>query len=137
MQLAKFICTGGLAAEYLLFGAISSSAGNHDFRTVIDAAKEQLGKDGTFIPKQGSSLQLFFKNIQSMLWVVSGSLDRGGEEDWLDEHILKFIETQFFRVFQLLRQHEGKLQKLGEILVEKKSLSESDIRSVLHPELPV
>jgi hypothetical protein len=40
---SDMVCiAAGLAAEYLILGSVSASAGNHDFRSVIDSAKEQL-----------------------------------------------------------------------------------------------
>jgi ATP-dependent Zn protease len=122
---------GGLAAEYLVLGAISASAGNHDFRSVIDSAKEQLTSDGTFLPKEGTSAQLFLKNLKSMLWVVSGSLDRGGEKDWVEGHVLQLIDAQFFRVLQLLAEHEDVLRELAGRLLANRSLSEDEIKSIV------
>jgi len=125
------VYTAGLAAEYLILGAISASAGNHDFRSVIDAAKEQIRSDGTFVPQEGTSMQLFVKNLKSMLWVVSGSLDRGGEKDWVEEHVLHLIEHQFFRVLELLAENEDTLRELAELLLANRSLSEDEIRNTI------
>lgn len=122
---------GGLAAEYLFLGAISPSAGNHDFRSVIDGAHEQLTKEGEFLPKDRSKLKLFFRNMKSMLWAISGSFDRGGEKDWVEDHVLEHIEEQYHRVLQLLSENEEMVKKMADTLLEQKALSEEDILRIV------
>jgi ATP-dependent Zn protease len=70
--------------------------------------------------------------VKSLFWVVSGSLDRGGEKDWVDEHVLRVIEDQFFRVLQLLAENENMLRELAELLLSNRSLSEDDIKSIIY-----
>lgn len=126
---------GGRVAEEIVLGEISTGASN-DLQRVTSIARQMVTEYGMsdklgpmqFGSRQGQG-QVFLGRDLSMEPNYS---DRVANE--IDEEMKNFVESCHERVRTLLLEHRDKLEAMAQLLLEKETIDEEEIRNVMESE---
>lgn len=116
---------GGRAAEYVVFGKISTGALS-DLEKVTKQARamitiyglnEELG-NVTYYDSSGQNEYGFTKPYSEDTAIK------------IDKEISKLIEEQYQRAIQILKENKDKLNKLADVLIEKEVIFKDDLETI-------
>ncbi len=121
---------GGRIAEEIIFGRLTTGAGN-DIEAATDLAHKMVCEWG--MSEKLGPLAYGKKEEQVFLGRDYGSRQQDYSEQTaqeIDQEVRSLIQRQYNRVKDLLGQHREKLEALAKALVERETLDSEEIRAV-------
>ena len=123
------VLLGGRAAEQLVFGRISTGAAD-DLAKVSDIARAMVTRYGMHESLPNLSLE---QEPSPLLQVPGFTGTRNYSEHTaqaIDEAVKEIIAGMFERALTLLGSHRDALERAANLLLERETLTEADLRSV-------
>jgi cell division protease FtsH len=113
---------GGMAAEQVVFGVISTGAEN-DLELCTGVARAMVGRWG-MSERIGPVSVLPPEGDPRMFGISEGTLDAVGEE------VRRLVDACYRRATALLREHRGRLDAIAEALLERETLDEAELYEI-------
>ncbi len=120
------VMMGGRVAEELVFKHVTTGASN-DIEQATSLARKMVcewGMSDTLGP-----LRYNKKEFEQELMLGSAYSEKTAE--LIDTEVRRIVTEQHHRVYQLLREHQDKLTRLAEALLERETLHEGDLKQLL------
>jgi cell division protease FtsH len=121
---------GGRIAEEIIFGRLTTGAGN-DIEAATDLARKMVCEWG--MSEKLGPLAYGKKEEQVFLGRDYGSRQQDYSEQTaqeIDQEVRTLIQRQYVRVKELLGEHRPKLESLARALVERETLDAEEIKAV-------
>jgi cell division protease FtsH len=131
------VALGGRIAEEIIFGRMTTGAGN-DIEKATDIARKMVCEWG--MSEKLGPLTYGKKEEQVFLGRDYGSRQQDYSEQTaveIDQEVRGIVHHQYTRVRELLTQHKDQLDRLANALIERETLDAEEIKAVLeNRELP-
>jgi cell division protease FtsH len=125
------VLLGGRAAEEIIFGEISSGAGN-DLERATDIARRMVTELGM---SQALGPVTFARQRPAFLTVAEPSFDGRDYSDstarTIDEEVRRFITEANLRALEILRRDQPNLEEVSRRLLEKEVMDRAELREIL------
>ncbi|OHV72798.1 ATP-dependent zinc metalloprotease FtsH [Ensifer sp. LCM 4579] len=130
------VLLGGRAAEWLVFGHLSTGAAD-DLVKVTDIARAIVARYGMTERIGHVALERDRRSLLTPDPVYQGAGERDYSEKTaaiLDEEVRRIIDGAFERTEALLKERRPLLQRSAKLLLERETISEDELRSLIEGE---
>ncbi|MGA8597561.1 MAG: ATP-dependent zinc metalloprotease FtsH [Bryobacteraceae bacterium] len=139
-QLEDQLCVmlGGRGAEDLVYEGIVSTGASDDLQKATELARQMVTRFG--MSERLGNMTYGLPPNQRFLKTLAGMEERDYSEhtaEAIDQEVRSLIDSSYSRVTNILRQRRHALEAIVKRLIEKETLDESELKSLLeHEEQP-
>ena len=136
-QLEDQLCVmlGGRGAEDLVYDGIVSTGASDDLQKATELARQMVTRFG--MSERLGNMTYGLPPNQRFLKTLAGVEERDYSEhtaEAIDEEVRSLIDSSYSRVTNILRQRRPALEAIVKRLIEKETLDESELKSLLEHE---
>jgi cell division protease FtsH len=126
------VALGGRAAEQIIYGTVSTGAGN-DIMQATDIARSMITRLG--MSERFSNVSLERRSGGYLGGDPSYGNNRDYSEDtqkYIDDEISRIMSESYQRVLKLLERHRGLLEKITGRLLDKETIEREELMALIH-----
>ncbi|MBW9064802.1 ATP-dependent zinc metalloprotease FtsH [Rhizobium herbae] len=130
------VLLGGRAAEWIVFGHLSTGAAD-DLVKVTDIARAIVARYGMTAKLGHVALERDRRSLLTTDPLYSGPSERDYSEETaaiLDEEVRKIIENAFDRTVALLEEQRAILERSAKLLLERETIREDELSAIVSEE---
>ncbi|MBX5104608.1 ATP-dependent zinc metalloprotease FtsH [Rhizobium lentis] len=127
------VLLGGRAAEWIIYGRLSTGAAD-DLVKVTDIARAMVTRYGMTEKLGHVALEKDRRSFLATDQPFYGPQEHEYSDETaaaVDEEVRRIVDATFGRAVELLRKRKSMLERAARLLLEKESLNETDLRSLL------
>ncbi|QSW92413.1 ATP-dependent zinc metalloprotease FtsH [Rhizobium lentis] len=127
------VLLGGRAAEWIIYGRLSTGAAD-DLVKVTDIARAMVTRYGMTEKLGHVALEKDRRSFLATDQPFYGPQEHEYSDETaaaVDEEVRRIVDTTFGRAVELLRKRKSMLERAARLLLEKETLNETDLRSLL------
>jgi cell division protease FtsH len=136
-QLEDQLCVmlGGRGAEHLVYEGLVSTGASDDLQRATELARQMTTRFG--MSERLGNMTYGLPSNQRFLKTLAGMEERDYSEhtaEVIDEEVRAIIDTAYDRVKDILRNRRAVLDRMVARLMEKETLEEEELKTLLEPE---
>ncbi|MBX5022672.1 ATP-dependent zinc metalloprotease FtsH [Rhizobium lentis] len=127
------VLLGGRAAEWIIYGRLSTGAAD-DLVKVTDIARAMVTRYGMTEKLGHVALEKDRRSFLATDQPFYGPQEHEYSDETaaaVDEEVRRIVDATFGRAVELLRKRKSMLERAARLLLEKETLNETDLRSLL------